>query len=584
MRIAESSTLVDGITTSLRWIVLVAIAVALAMQRAMTLEIALILLAASVWNIALTFLTALSRRLPAHRFMVLAIDILIVSLIFYLSKGLDGNVGWIGLLPVLTSTLYFHIPGSLLVSLLILVLQGLLALVFSAITPVLIFLGMLLPLYFGVSLLLGGLSKRLLDILTAMQRNQALSRREAERTEHERSRVIYKLISALNASLNFQRVLETALDLGYSALTNNQDVDSRLVSSVLMYTKTEGNETELRVGAARRFTPADLRISLPGTQGLIGQAIDEGGPRLAKGIHKDPELSRIVAVRACRAGYCIPLSTGLDTYGVLLFAHPDEGYFTADRREILEIIGNQAVVAIQNARLYHELELEKERMTEIQEEARKKLARDLHDGPAQSVAALAMRVNFARRLMDRDPHAAAEELFKVEELARRTVKEIRHMLFILRPLVLESQGLVAALQSMAEKLKETYNQNVVIEADPDIVSQIENGKQGVIFYIAEEAVNNARKHAQATHVWVRLKEASQDIAMLEIEDDGMGFDPESVNSTYDRRGSLGMLNMRERTELVNGYLQLDSSEGHGTRIRVIIPLTEDAADRIRRSH
>jgi signal transduction histidine kinase len=195
-----------------------------------------------------------------------------------------------------------------------------------------------------------------------------------------------------------------------------------------------------------------------------------------------------------------------------------------------------------------------------------------------------MRVNFARRLMDRDPHAAAEELFKVEELARRTTKEIRHMLFILRPLVLESQGLVAALQSMAEKLKETYNQNVVIEADADIVSQIENGKQGVIFYIAEEAVNNARKHAQATHVWVRLKEASQDIAMLEIEDDGMGFDPESVNSTYDRRGSLGMLNMRERTELVNGYLQLDSSEGHGTRIRVIIPLTEDAADRIRRSH
>jgi signal transduction histidine kinase len=395
--------------------------------------------------------------------------------------------------------------------------------------------------------------------------------------------VVYKLISALNASLNYQRVLETALDLGYSALAGNQDLDSRLVSCVLMYTKTEGNETELRVGAARRFTPADLRISLPGTQGLTGQAIDEGGPRLAKAIHKDPELSRIVAMRACRAAYCIPLSTGLDTYGVLLFAHPDEEYFVADRREILEIIGNQAVVAIQNARLYHELELEKERMTEIQEEARKKLARDLHDGPTQSVAALAMRVNFARRLIDRDPHAAAEELFKVEELARHTTKEIRHMLFILRPLVLESQGLVAALQSMAEKLKETYNQNVVIEADPELVSQIENGKQGVIFYIAEEAVNNARKHAQATHVWVRLKESAQDLALLEIEDDGVGFDPGSVDSTYDRRGSLGMLNMRERTELVNGVLQLDSSEGHGTRIRVIIPLTEEAAERIRRS-
>lgn len=583
MRIAESSTLVDGIIASLRWIILVAIAVALALQGTMTFEIALILLAASVWNIALTFLAALNRRLPVHRFLVLAVDILLVCLIFYLSGGLEGNAGWIGLLPVLTSALYFHIPGSLLVSLLILLLQGLLALAHSAITPVLIFLGMLLPLYFGVSLLLGGLSRRLLDTLNAVQRNQMHSRREAERTERERNRAIYKLISALNASLNYQRVLETALDLGYSALAINKDVDNSLVSCVLMYTKTEGTETELRVGAARRFTAADLRISLPGTQGLIGQAIDEGGPRLAKGLHKDPELSRIVAVRACQAAYCIPLATGLDTYGVLLVAHPDEDYFTTDRREVLEIIGNQAVVAIQNARLYHELELEKERMTEIQEEARKKLARDLHDGPTQSVAALAMRVNFARRLIDRDPRAAADELFKVEELARRSTKEIRHMLFILRPLVLESQGLVAALQSMAEKMKETYNQNVVIEADPEIVSQIENGKQGVIFYIVEEAVNNARKHAQAAHVWVRLKEAAQDLVLLEIEDDGVGFDLGAVDSTYDRRGSLGMLNMRERTELVNGLLQLDSSEGHGTRIRVIIPLSDDAADRIRRS-
>ena len=123
-----------------------------------------------------------------------------------------------------------------------------------------------------------------------------------------------------------------------------------------------------------------------------------------------------------------------------------------------------------------------------------------------------MRVNFARRLMESDPKAAADELFKVEDLARRTTKEIRHMLFTLRPLVLESQGLVAALESMAEKMKETYNQDVIIEADADIVSQLEFGKQGVIFYIAEEAVNNARKHAQAAHVWVRLKSAGDDLA------------------------------------------------------------------------
>jgi signal transduction histidine kinase len=132
---------------------------------------------------------------------------------------------------------------------------------------------------------------------------------------------------------------------------------------------------------------------------------------------------------------------------------------------VLEIVAKQSVIAIQNARLYQDLEQEKNRIMEIQEESRKKLARDLHDGPTQAISAIAMRVNFARRLMDRDFKAASEELYKIEELARRTTKEIRHMLFTLRPLVLESQGLVATLESMAEKMKETFNQNVTIQAD-----------------------------------------------------------------------------------------------------------------------
>jgi signal transduction histidine kinase len=240
------------------------------------------------------------------------------------------------------------------------------------------------------------------------------------------------------------------------------------------------------------------------------------------------------------------------------------------------------VIAIQNARLYSDLEQEKNRMMEIQEEARKKLARDLHDGPTQSVAAIAMRLNFVRRLMDRDIKATAEELVKIEDLARRTTKEIRHMLFTLRPLVLESQGLIAALEAMAEKMHETYNQNVIIDADQDVVPQLEMGKQTVIFYIAEEAVNNARKHAQAAHIWVRLKSVDKDLDLLEVQDDGIGFDVNSVDASYETRGSLGMINMRERAELVNGLLRIESAEGRGTRVRVLIPINEEGADRLRR--
>jgi signal transduction histidine kinase len=152
------------------------------------------------------------------------------------------------------------------------------------------------------------------------------------------------------------------------------------------------------------------------------------------------------------------------------------------------------------------------------------------------------------------------------------------MLFTLRPLILESQGLNAALEAMAEKMRETFSQNVLINVDEKILEDVEMGKQGVIFYIIEEATNNARKHANATHIWVRLRPYEAGIALLEIEDDGLGFDVAAVNKSYDKRGSLGMVNLRERAELVTGLLNIDSAPGKGTRIQVYIPLSEEAAD------
>ena len=191
-----------------------------------------------------------------------------------------------------------------------------------------------------------------------------------------------------------------------------------------------------------------------------------------------------------------------------------------------------------------------------------------------------MRVNMAQRMLTKDPNAVSDELGRIEELARRTTKEIRHMLFTLRPLVLESQGLVAALQSMAEKSKETYAQNVLIKVDEGILESIEMGKQGVIFFIVEEAVTNARKHAKAEHIWVNLRLAEEGLALLEIQDDGLGFDVAAVTRTYDERGSLGMVNLRDRAELINGLLNVQSAPGKGTRVQVYIPLTEETADRL----
>lgn len=236
---------------------------------------------------------------------------------------------------------------------------------------------------------------------------------------------------------------------------------------------------------------------------------------------------------------------------------------------MLEAVGREARLAARYARLYRDLQDERDRMTEMQEEARKKLARDLHDGPTQTIAAIAMRTNFARRELDRDLQGAQEELRKVEEMARQTTKEIRHMLFTLRPLILESRGLAVALHQFAQKVHDTHGQQIWVEADPGDGERLSGEQQGILFYIVEEAVTNAWKHAAAENVWVRLFE-EDDRLTLEVEDDGVGFNVGAVDAHYEQRGSLGMVTMRERAELLEADFKIRSEESQGTLIRVAV--------------
>jgi signal transduction histidine kinase len=377
---------------------------------------------------------------------------------------------------------------------------------------------------------------------------------------------MFARVSELSATLEFEQLLDLALDLSASVLADANGGRDRLRLGMLLL---DGDR--LRVAASRGLSEQDSQAVIMADGGLVGDAVAQGRTQRGADAAADPVLSHVGSLRDCRDLLAIPLKHEGEIFGALLFAHPRKGFFNKVQVELLEAAARQVAVAMQNARLFQDLEAERERMTEIQEEARRKLARDLHDGPTQSIAAITMRVNFARRLIERDADAATTELTKVEDLARRTTKDLRHMLFTLRPLILESQGLLPALRQLAEKMRDTHGQNVIVQSAPDVAEGLEPGKQAVVFYIAEEAVNNARKHAEAEHIWVRLKKDSE-VFTLEVEDDGVGFNVGAVDSNYEQRGSLGMVNMRERTELVDGKLLIRSAEGKGTLITVIVPL------------
>ena len=571
---SDSPFVADWFVISLRWLALLGLVISLSLGNSLIAVPNLLLAGLVAWNIALTLLASITRRLAFHRQLSVGVDLLFSGLHFILSGGFAGPASWIVFLPLFSSALYFEIPGALIAATVMAIVQASVTIFQTTATLPLVIMGISIALTFLVAGLLGYLSVRLINVFQHDRQTQLKVQEQKILTASERLRAIYSLTTTLMATLNYQRVLDSALDISQTVLDSTPD--DRLISVVLLFSK----DGILEVGSARRLAPADLRVTLQAKAGALAQSIDQDKPVLVQDVMKDPELPNFRAFQVCKEVYCFPLRSGFNAYGILLFGHPEPGYFTADRRDVLDILGRQVVIAIQNARLYQDVVDERERMIEVQEEGRKKLARDLHDGPTQSVAAIAMRVNLARRMMEKDPAAASDELLHIEDLARRTSKEIRHMLFTLRPLVLESQGLAVALQSMAEKLKETYSQNITVSVNEEVLKDMEMGKQGVIFYIVEEALNNARKHAQAEHVWISLRPIEKDIALLEVRDNGVGFDVDAVMRAYDQRGSLGMVNLHDRTELVNGVLNIQSTPGKGTRIQVYIPLTEEAADRL----
>ncbi len=578
MRASDSPFVADWFAISLRWLALVGVVIGLAIDGNLLSTANLLMALLALWNVIQTLMAGLSIRMNWHRQINLGVDAAMTLAFFTLQDGYNHSVWWVGVVPLMTAAIYFNVRGAVLTALALGLAQVAVIWFRMQNLPALLFSVAMALIYIGAGWTFGYLARRVYNGLRTRRVARLEEEEKARQIETERLRAIYTFTAELMSTLDYRRVLDNVLDLSAAVLNPylDEDEEDPLVSAVMLF---EG--PELAIGSARRFTSADMRVTLPAAKGALAEAINGGDPVRLLDMTADPELSHIVSLRVCKSLYIFPLRSGFNIYGVLLFAHPDPAYFADDRCELIDILGRQAVVAIQNARLYQDLVEEKERMIEVQEEARKKLARDLHDGPTQSVAAIAMRLNLARRMLERSPETVEDELAKVEELARRTTKEIRHMLFTLRPLVLESQGLTAALAAMAEKMKETFNQEVIIKVDDKLLEQIEMGKQGVIFYIVEEAVNNARKHARASQIWVNLRALKDEIVLLEIKDNGVGFDLDSVMSAYDRRGSLGMINLRERTELVNGLLHIETAPGRGSTIQVFIPLSEKAADRLR---
>jgi signal transduction histidine kinase len=210
-----------------------------------------------------------------------------------------------------------------------------------------------------------------------------------------------------------------------------------------------------------------------------------------------------------------------------------------------------------------------DRLLSAREDERRRLARDLHDGPAQTLAAALFGVDLAVSALDRAPATARDELLAARTLVRDALDDVRAQMTGLRPRLLEQRGVVVALNGLASP-PPLWGTEISIETQgigPE--ERLPADIELALFRIAQEAVSNARRHGVASHVRVSLA-VRPDVAELLVGDDGRGFlwEPEFG---WLSRGE-GLPGMRERAELLGGTLRVDSAPGAGTRIAVTLPL------------
>lgn len=268
---------------------------------------------------------------------------------------------------------------------------------------------------------------------------------------------------------------------------------------------------------------------------------------------------------------CAPLIDRGQAFGVLQILNKRDGErFDDSDKELLLALAAQSAIAVRNSQLYQELREERDRLITVEEDVRKRLARDLHDGPTQLVAAVMMRLQFIYKLMERAPDQVDAELHEAEALAERAMRQLRTMLFELRPVILETKGLIAALEAYSSRLSETERFDVHLSVEGE-VPRLRRQAEAAIFAIVQEAIGNAKKHTEAKNMWIEVREA-EDKLEVSVRDDGHGFEVDKTLQASEERGSLGMIHMRESAELLRGTLTLQSAVGQGTIVCLFVPL------------
>jgi two-component system nitrate/nitrite sensor histidine kinase NarX len=423
-----------------------------------------------------------------------------------------------------------------------------------------------------------------------------------ERAEREREREHQQLVAlntigeAVNQSLELDDVLNRAIEHVLRVL-DLQSGEVRLIENGALVLHASR-------GVSSEFVAAESVIPLG--QCVCGRSAQRGELIAVEDLQRIRKLDRpACACERFRSVLSVPVRTNERVVGAIHVASQTPRHFDASDRALLTAIGYQVGVAIEKARLHAQLkslnqqlearvigrtsellaakeelarqadELHQVLVAErrVEEKTRAQIAHDLHDSVQQLIVGALFETQAARDALSVHPENVAGHLAAAQELLRRIESEMKHAIYSLRPVTLDTHGLVPALRECIGSLQRVASMRCDLRID-GTPRRFDPDAEVAIFRIAQEAINNIETHAHADYVYIRLAWGARDLHM-EIVDNGVGFDLSEV--TQETRTHLGLIGMRERAEGIGGGLEIWSRVGEGTRVIVNVPYAARAS-------
>ncbi len=209
-----------------------------------------------------------------------------------------------------------------------------------------------------------------------------------------------------------------------------------------------------------------------------------------------------------------------------------------------------------------------------QEEERKRIAREIHDGPAQMLANLVLRTEIVERMLVKQEFGLVQdEVLDLKSQVRSSLEEMRKVIFNLRPMALDDLGLIPTMRKFVHDFEEKNKIRTSFETRGK-EHRLSSAMEAAVYRLIQEALSNVAKHAQATYVWVEITYQAQMIKIV-VKDNGIGFNLQQIKREQSKRESFGLVGMRERVELLEGRMEIESADQEGTTIVIHIPTNVD---------